>query len=388
MAIEFGTFTDPRDGEVYKTVKIGDQEWMAENLRFSIRGDRVPEGNPAYGHLYGVNALAKVAPKGWRLPTRKEMESLVKSTESEKGGPTVALFATSEEKVKEWKYIGGQDTLGIGFVFAGYWSSYSKIFSEADSDAYLWCIEESGAPAFVNFCKINQNVKFDFSQGVKYYSVRLVKDDAAGAEPKKKSAKKAATGPVSDKFGLYTDPRDGQVYKTVKIGDQVWMAENFRYVDDYYSKKPENSADAPKSLGLIYKRNMDPPIGWLLPKTKDFEKLIEATGGNIADSGFVPMGNGTEEVNPKTGEIKKKLEGLALLWEQEGTTGWNRIWTWDGTTLKTDTIYIDNGTWGSDRVPLETYIPLRYIQKSKKFTPATLEDLAKHDEEMSQKGEK
>ena len=95
------TFTDPRDGNVYRTVQIGNQCWMAENLKYlpavspstttpdgsalyyvyDYQGSSVSEAKATanyqnYGVLYNWPAALGAYPPGWHLPSDAEWSEL------------------------------------------------------------------------------------------------------------------------------------------------------------------------------------------------------------------------------------------------------------------------------------------------------------------------
>jgi len=88
---EKGSFTDKRDGHTYRWVMFGKQAWMLGNLDYKTpagswvyNNDSTKEA--AYGRLYDWTTAQKACPKGWRLPTDQDWNTLITTV----GGESVA----------------------------------------------------------------------------------------------------------------------------------------------------------------------------------------------------------------------------------------------------------------------------------------------------------
>ena len=169
-------FTDARDGNVYRTIKVDGVTWMAENLRFKMKQgasyyDNDQNNANAYGMLYDWKSAKTACPAGWHLPTGSEFRDL----------------SNHFQNLESWRKKSG-DTLSFTIQLGGL-QDHEGTFSEIDESGYYWTSTEydKNSAEYFSYLIIDNMVVTDISrysdvddiQGTDKndkYSVRCVKD--------------------------------------------------------------------------------------------------------------------------------------------------------------------------------------------------------------------
>ena len=174
------------DGNVYQTVKIGDQWWMAENLKVTHyrNGDAINdqwafgdnESNVAtYGRLYSWYAVTdsrNIAPEGWHVSSNAEWQTLVDYL----GGDGVAGGKMKETGTKHWQSpnTGATNESGFSALPGGYRDDDINIYGCMGGCAYFWSSTESSTwDMDYNHSGIEGYV---YQDKVDAFSVRCVRD--------------------------------------------------------------------------------------------------------------------------------------------------------------------------------------------------------------------
>ena len=138
-----GVLKDPRDGKTYRTVKIGNQVWMAENLNFKNKGsscfDKKQENCDKYGRLYTWKAAQKACPAGWHLPKRQELDALMElaqKTASDESKASAVLKSKTGWTNHGKKDESGDDLLGFNALPVGYMGDEEEGNSPYISETY------------------------------------------------------------------------------------------------------------------------------------------------------------------------------------------------------------------------------------------------------------
>jgi uncharacterized protein (TIGR02145 family)/uncharacterized repeat protein (TIGR02543 family) len=212
--ITYGFFTDSRDGRSYRTVVIGTQTWMAENLNFNASGSRCyGEGGQVfvwdddfweivdsitlsssevqancnrYGRLYdwatvmgftlGCNSTScasqvqtrhrGICPTGWHVPSDYDWEILIRHVDPNATGDWNCVAGTILKSTSGWgNYSNGNDDFGFSALPGGY--GWEGNFNDVGRNGDWWTANETTTNE--NFVQI-RNMTRSYNHGAAVFS--------------------------------------------------------------------------------------------------------------------------------------------------------------------------------------------------------------------------
>lgn len=309
VADAMGTMIDSRDGQIYKTVKIGVQTWMAENLNFKTNSSFCYNNKEnfctKYGRLYlwaaamgmsesecgegfacslPLGIVQGVCPSGWHLPTLTDWNTLFSAVG---GSSTAGKFLKSTVGWKEYNGQSGNGTDAFGFsaLPAG-----NRYFEDGEEDyyyegtyAYFWSsIEYNSSEAYhMHFYYNGVSAYLGALNKSLGHSVRCLQNDTSSSSLEGVALQCKNESEDRCEYGKLEDSRDGQTYKTVIIGSQMWMAQNLNYevaASYCYNDSVNNCA----KYGRLYTwaaATSVCPGGWHLPTLTEWQTLFSAVAG-------------------------------------------------------------------------------------------------------------
>ena len=183
--ITSGILNDTRDNMKYKTVKIGDQIWMAQNLAFSpsfgsftnYHDDFLADDlRKFWGYLYDWETACKVCPTGWHLPTAEDWNKLIENL----GGEEVASVKMKSKS--GWKNnSNGTNESGFNGFPAGYYLTGDILIGihMVSKHGYWWSSTQNKENGYWSrTLDYNKNI-ISGSNGINHhihFSVRCIKD--------------------------------------------------------------------------------------------------------------------------------------------------------------------------------------------------------------------
>ena len=131
-----GTLTDSRDNRSYKTVKIGNQVWMAENLNFETEDSYCyndsAEYCEKYGRLYEWASAMEACPMGWHLPSKEEWHALFTAV-GDSSSANLGLKSTNG-----WiDNLNGSDAYGFSMLPGGF-RDVGGVYINEKRVAFFW----------------------------------------------------------------------------------------------------------------------------------------------------------------------------------------------------------------------------------------------------------